>query len=147
MKKFAVLLSLLLAAVMLMTVSCSNDEKTVEDMVEEASKAFSDIGNNFKVEARDSKIAVVYTHGSVPVSEYERNKIVADLDKRFSEDILYDLFKSLKSDCPELSAVIVECYLGDNSLLSNYECPNPNKSYVDFVSETCYNNIINKSVK
>lgn len=147
MKKGLSLLSVLFCVLMMLAIVSCGDKKTgVEDFVSEGNEIFATYGDGIIVEARDDKIAFVYTHDADFVSEEEKQNVKELLDKRFSEDILYNLYMSLKSECSDVSAVIFECRTSDGNVFSYYECPDPDKTYVDIVVESCYNNIINKSV-
>lgn len=147
MKKRLSLLSVLFCVlIMLAVVSCGDKNKSVKDFVAEGNEAFASYGNDITVEARENKVAFVYTHKTNFVSDEEKQNVTELLDKHFSEDVLYDLYMTLKSECPDVSAVVFECRAADGKVFSYYECPNPDKTYVDIVVESCYNNIINNPV-
>lgn len=145
-KKLSLLSVLFCVLIMFAVVSCGDKKTSVKDFVAEGSEVFVSYGDDITVEARENKVAFVYTHKTTFLSQDEKQNVKELLDKRFSEDILYDLYMSLKSECPDVSAVIFECRTSDGNVFSYYECPNPDKTYVDIVVESCYNNIINKSV-
>lgn len=147
MKKRLSLLSVLFCVlIMFAVVSCGDEKTSVKDFVAKGNDAFASYGDDFTVEARGNKVAFVYTHKTSFVSEEEKQNVTEMLDKHFSEDVMYDLYMTLKSECPEVSAVVFECRTADGKAFSYYECPNPDKTYVDIVVESCYNNIINNSV-
>lgn len=147
MKKRLVILSVILCLLtVLAVVSCGDKKVGVKEFVADGNEIFASYGDDITVEARSNTVAFVYTHDVPFTSDVEKQNVTELLDKRFSEDVLYNLYMSLKSGCPDVLAVVVECKNADGTVFSYYECPNPDKTYVDIVVETCYNNIINKSV-